>query len=64
MVLVLFKAGDHVPVTPLFDVVGKALSVPPEQIAATCVKMGVVIGFTVMISVCVVAHWPAAGVNV
>ena len=31
----------------LFDVVGKALNVAPEQIGATCVKVGVTFGFIV-----------------
>ena len=31
----LFKAGDHVPVIPLFEVVGKAANVVPAQIVAT-----------------------------
>jgi hypothetical protein len=35
VVAVLFKAGDQVPVMPLFDVVGKALKVVPLQIACT-----------------------------
>jgi hypothetical protein len=35
VVAVLFNAGDHVPVTPLFDVVGKADNVAPAQIGAT-----------------------------
>ena len=39
VIVVLSNAGDHVPVIPLFDVVGK-LIVPPAQIAATCVKVG------------------------
>jgi hypothetical protein len=34
-VTVLLNAGDHVPVMPLFDVVGSALKDAPEQIAAT-----------------------------
>jgi hypothetical protein len=33
----------------LFDVVGRALIVAPEQIAATCVKVGVKIGLTVTV---------------
>ena len=32
VVAVLFKAGDHVPVTPSLEVVGKAANVLPEQI--------------------------------
>jgi hypothetical protein len=42
VVAVLFKAGDHVPSIPLFEVVGNALILAPEQIGATCVKVGVV----------------------
>jgi hypothetical protein len=53
---VLSKAGDHVPVIPLFDVVGNALKLSPEQIALTAVKLGVMFGLTVMVSVVVVAH--------
>jgi hypothetical protein len=35
VVAVLFNAGVHVPVIPLFDVVGSAESVSPEQISGT-----------------------------
>ena len=56
VVAVLSKAGDHVPVMPLFDVVGNALKLSPEQIALTAVKLGVMFGLTVMVSVVVVAH--------
>ena len=52
----LFSAGDHVPVIPLFDVVGKADKVAPEQIAPTWVNVGVTTGFTVIVIVTVVAH--------
>ena len=48
----------------LFDVVGRAVSVAPEQIAATCVNVGVTIGLTVIVIVAVEAHCPAVGVNV
>ena len=64
MVVVLSKAGDHEPVIPLVDVVGNADKVPPEQIGATAVNVGVIFGLTVMVSVAVVAHCPAVGVNV
>ena len=64
MVAVLFKAGDQVPVMPFSDVVGKADSVAPEHIAATGLNVGVIFGLTVIVSVAVVAHWPAVGVNV
>ena len=64
MVVVLFNAGAQVPVIPLFDVVGKAANTAPEQIAAPGVKVGVIFAFTVIVSVVVVAHWPAVGVKV
>ena len=53
---VLFSAGDHVPVTPLLDVVGNADRAAPEQIAGTALKVGVMLGLTVMVKVAVVAH--------
>ena len=56
MVAVLFNAGDHVPVMPLFDVVGNADKVAPLQIAATGVKVGVTFGLTTICNVVVVAH--------
>jgi hypothetical protein len=40
------------------------LSASPEQIAATCVNVGVTGWLTVTVIVAVVAHCPAAGVNV
>ena len=49
---------------PFSDVVGRAASVAPSQIAATCVKVGVTFGLTVMVIVAVVAQSPAVGVNV
>jgi hypothetical protein len=63
VVAVLFIAGDHVPVIPLVEVVG-SVNVPPTQIAAIGVNVGVVDGLTVTLNVTVVAHCPAAGVNV
>ena len=64
MVAVLSKAGDQVPVIPLVEVVGNGASTAPEQIAATAANVGVTLGVTVMVNVVVVAHCPAAGVNV
>ena len=58
------KAGDQVPVIPLFEVVGNADKVAPEQIDATCVNVGVTFGFTVIVIVAVVAHRPDVGVKV
>ncbi|ESU27100.1 hypothetical protein FLJC2902T_22460 [Flavobacterium limnosediminis JC2902] len=54
--IVLFKAGDHAPVTPSFEVVGNAANVPPEQIGRTCVNVGVTIGFTVIVIVVGTEH--------
>ena len=62
--MVLSNAGVHVPVIPLFDVVGNALSVLPAHIGAIASKVGVTTGFTVIVNVAVVAHCPVAGVNV
>ena len=64
MVVVLSKAGDHVPVMPLVEVVGIGVKVVPEQIGATAVNVGVIFGLTVIVKVVVVAHWPALGVKV
>ena len=44
----LFIAGDQVPVIPLVDVVGKADKVAPEQIDATCVKVGIIVGIVLI----------------
>ena len=41
---------------PLFEVVGKADKVPPEQIGATAVNVGTIFGLTVMVKVVLVAH--------
>ena len=64
VVAVLLSAGDHVPVIPLFDVVGNAASVAPEQIGATALNVGRMFGLTTIVSVAVVAHCPAVGVKV
>jgi len=52
----LFSAGNQLPVIPLLEVVGRAVRVAPEQMGATALKVGVIFGFTVMVSVAVVAH--------
>ena len=49
---------------PFKDVVGNGDNVPPGQIGATALKVGVTVGLTVMANVVVVAHWPAVGVKV
>ena len=50
------SAGDQVPVMPLFEVVGKAFNVAPEQIGATALNVGRIFGLTTIVSVAVVAH--------
>ena len=62
--MVLSKAGAQVPVIPLFDVVGRAVNVAPEQIGVTALNVGTMFGLTVIVNVAVVAHCPAVGVNV
>ena len=60
----MFSAGVQEPVMPLFEVVGKADKVVPEQIGATALNVGVTFGLTVIVKAAVVAHCPAVGVNV
>jgi len=55
VVAVLSIAGDHVPVIPFVEEDGK-VNVPPEQMGAIGLNVGVVDGFTVTLSVVVVAH--------
>jgi hypothetical protein len=63
-VAVLSRAGAHVPVMPLLEVVGNGDKVAPEQIGATALKVGVMLELTTIVNVVVVAHCPAVGVNV
>ena len=56
VVLVLFIAGDHVPVTKFKDVAGKAGNADPEQIGDTGLKSGTILGFTIMIRETEAAH--------
>ena len=62
--VVLSKAGAHVPVIPLLEVVGNGVRVEPEHIGATAVNVGVILGLTVIVKVAVVAHCPGSGVKV
>ena len=64
VVVVLSKAGDHKPVMPLLDVIGRADKVAPVQIGAIAVNVGATLVFTVIVNVAVVAHCPAVGVKV
>ena len=52
------------PVIPFKEVVGSAAIIVPAQTAGAGVNVGVVAGLMVTVSVAVVAHCPAAGVNV
>ena len=64
VVVLLTIAGDHVPVIPFKEVINKTGAVDPLQIAAIAANVGVTLALTVTVRVVVVAHWPAAGVNV
>ena len=44
------------PVIPLVEVVGNAVSVAPEHIGATAANVGVTLGLTVIVNVVMVAH--------
>ena len=56
VVAVLFNAGDHVPVIPFNEVVGNADKIPPEQIGATALNVGITLLLTVIVNEAVVAH--------
>ena len=57
VVVVLFKAGDHEPVIPFVDVVGKADKASPEQIAGTAANVGVIVApFTFIVKDAELAH--------
>jgi hypothetical protein len=60
----LFKAGLHVPVIPFNEVIGKAAKTSPWHIGFTGSKVGVIMGFTVIVKVAVEAHCPEVGVKV
>ena len=60
----LFTAGAHVPVTAFVEVVGNANKLAPEQIAATCVNIGVILAVTVIVIVAVLLQLLSVGVKV
>jgi len=64
MVAVLIVAGLHVPVIPFVELVGNNGPVEFRQSSPIWVNAGATFGVTVIVKVAVVAHWPAAGVNV
>jgi len=49
---------------PFVDVTGSTGAVELSHIAATGLKVGVMFGLTVTVTVAVAAHWPASGVKV
>ena len=62
--VLLTVAGLHVPLIPLLDVAGSTGAADPLHIGAIGLKVGVILELTVTVAVVVVAHCPAAGVNV
>ena len=64
VVMVLFMAGDQVPLKPSFETVGKSNKTSPTQMVGTCVKVGVKIGFTVMVIVALLAQGFESGAKV
>jgi hypothetical protein len=64
VVALLTVAGLHVPVIPFVDIAGSVGGTVPAQIAGTVLKVGNTEVVTVTVSIVVVAHCPAPGVNV
>ena len=65
VVVLLTVEGLHVPVTPFVEEAGNTGGADPLHMGATGLNAGTVrFGFTVTVTVAVVAHWPAVGVNV
>jgi hypothetical protein len=60
----LIKVGLQDPDIPFNEVNGKKGAVVPKQKSAMALKLGVTIGFTVMVKVAVDAHCPPLGVKV
>ena len=56
LVVVLSNSEDQVPVISLFEIVGNADKLVPEQTAATESNVGVTFGVTVIVNAAVVAH--------
>ena len=64
ILLVLIIAGIHVPLMPLLDVVGNNGAVEFWHNGPICVNTGVICELTTTSIVAIIAHCPAAGVNV
>ena len=60
----MIRAGDHVPVMPLFETAGSVAGVAFWQYGPNKLKVGVIFGFTVTVKVTGVAHSPVVGANV
>ena len=60
----LIKVGLQDPDIPFNEVEGNKGAVVPKQKSAMALKVGVTIGFTVMLKVAVEAHCPPLGVKV
>ena len=63
VVVLLFAAGIQVPAIPFVDVGGN-INVPPAQIGAIWVNVGVLVAVTFTVNVAIVAHGFPVGVNV
>ena len=64
VVAVLFKAGDHVPVIPLRELVGNGDKISPEHIELTGLKVGILLGFTEIVPVVLTVPHPPVKVTV
>ena len=66
LVVLLTVAGLHVPLMPLVDVLGSVGTLPPSHILNEVpkLKVGVVLGVTVILIDTCNAHCPDVGVNV
>jgi hypothetical protein len=63
LAVLLTVAGFHVPVIPLFEVVGKTGAVAPLQIAGIAVNVGITFGLTVTVKLAVAIQLPELAVN-
>jgi hypothetical protein len=59
----LFIAGDQLPENPFIELVGRVI-VPPEQMGAIGLNVGIVGASTLTVMDAVVAHCPDVGVKV
>ena len=64
VVVVLFIAGDHVPVTKFKEVTGNAGNADPVHIGETGLKRGMIVGLTIIVKETEAAHWPVSGVKI